>query len=35
VIGAGAVVRGDVPAKAIAVGMPAKVVGTRASSELA
>ena len=29
VIGAGAVVRSDVPAGAIAVGMPAKVVGQR------
>ncbi len=32
VIGAGAVVKGDVPASAIAVGMPARVVGTRAGA---
>ena len=29
IVGAGAVVRGDIPAKAIAVGMPARVVGSR------
>ncbi len=29
IIGAGALVRGDVPAMAIAVGVPARVVGTR------
>ena len=32
VVGAGAVVKGDVPASAIAVGMPARVVGTRAGA---
>ena len=32
VVGAGAVVKGDVPALAIAVGMPARVVGTRAGA---
>ena len=32
VIGAGAVVKGDVAASAIAVGMPARVVGTRAGT---
>jgi acetyltransferase-like isoleucine patch superfamily enzyme len=30
VIGAGAVVREDVPARAIAVGVPARVVASRA-----
>ncbi len=29
IIGAGALVRGDIPANAIAVGVPARVVGTR------
>ena len=30
IVGAGAVVRGDIPAMAIAVGMPARVIGSRA-----
>jgi len=29
IIGAGAVVRGPVPAKAVAVGIPARIVGSR------
>ena len=33
VVGAGAVVRADVPAGAIAVGVPARIVGTRAQRE--
>lgn len=34
VIGAGAVVKGDVPARAVMVGVPARVMRIRADSEL-
>ena len=33
IIGAGAVVRGDVPERSVAVGVPARVVGVRQMQE--